>query len=66
MAKENLECLVIRVGKKYVQATMPLKITIGEILAGKIELNYGRNKKGDEHNSTFITKGMVITLNFAT
>lgn len=48
MSKEDrLKHLVTTVGEKYVQATMPLKITIGEILAGKIELNYKRNKKSD-------------------
>lgn len=47
MKEKNLKVSILRVGKKYVQATMPLKITIGEILAGKIELNYKRNKKSD-------------------
>jgi len=48
MSKEDrLKHLVTIVGKKYVQAPMPLKITIGEILEGKVKLNCKRNKKSD-------------------
>lgn len=50
MVKEDLKDVVKRVGKKYVRAPKYLRITIGEILQGKIELNYEKNKKSDEHN----------------
>lgn len=50
MAKEDLKDVVKRVGKKYVRAPKYLRITIGEILQGKIELQYEKKKKSDEHN----------------
>lgn len=43
--REKIEVLILRIGDKYLQAPIKLKITIGEIIAGNIEL-----KKGDEHN----------------
>lgn len=45
MSKEDLKHLIIRVGKKYEQAPRLLRVTIGEILEGKVKLNYKRNKK---------------------
>lgn len=47
MVKEDLKDVIKRVGTRYVRAPKSLRITIGEILAGKIELNYEKNKKSD-------------------
>lgn len=47
--KEELTQIISRIGYEYLNAPKPLKITIGEILMGKIELNYERNKKSDDH-----------------
>ena len=42
--KEELEVLVLRVGDKYLEAPIKLRIIVGQVLAGDIELNY---KKSD-------------------
>ncbi|AGF59456.1 hypothetical protein B0P06_002205 [Clostridium saccharoperbutylacetonicum] len=50
MSKESLKLVIIRVGNKYLDSSTSkgLRITIGEILLGKIELDYEKNKKSDE------------------
>lgn len=47
--KEDLIKTICRVGGKYLDSPKPLRITIGEILLGKIELKRKRNKKSDDH-----------------
>jgi hypothetical protein len=47
--EEDLIKMIYRIGYKYLKAPKPLKITIGEILMGKIDLNHERNKKSDDH-----------------
>lgn len=42
--KEELEVLVLKIGDKYLKAPIKLKITVGQVLAGDIKLNY---KKSD-------------------
>ncbi|CDI50310.1 hypothetical protein [Clostridium tetani] len=42
--KDNLQATIKRVGEKYKTASKPLRIKIGEILEGKIKLNYRGNK----------------------
>lgn len=44
MKDKNLKVLIVRISKKYVQAPISLRVSIGEILEGKIELNYKKNK----------------------
>lgn len=39
--KEDLKVVIRRVGDKYKNAPKPLKVTIGQILEGKIKLSNG-------------------------
>lgn len=43
--KEKIEVLILRIGDKYLQSPIRLRITIGRVIEGNIKL-----KKGDEHN----------------
>ncbi|MBY6805171.1 hypothetical protein HYH33_16780 [Clostridium botulinum] len=47
---KRIESVVNRVGEKYLISSKELRVTIGEILMGKLRLNYEINKKSDEHN----------------
>ncbi|MDU1442074.1 hypothetical protein HF847_00905 [Clostridium cochlearium] len=45
--KNNAEVVIRRVGEKYMTGSKPLRIKIGEILEGKIKLNYRGNKDNE-------------------
>lgn len=47
MSEDTLKATITKVGKEYLKpsTTKELKITIGEILSGKIDLNSEKNKK---------------------
>ncbi|UZP03346.1 hypothetical protein JW813_16805 [Clostridium botulinum] len=47
---KRIESVVKRVGEKYLISSKELRVTIGEILLGKLRSNYETNKKSDEHN----------------
>lgn len=45
---KNLEAVIKRVGMKYLEASKPLRITVGEILEGKINAKVQGGKSNEQ------------------
>lgn len=45
---KRIELVVRKIGKKYLISSKELKVTVGEILIGKLRLNYEINNKSDK------------------